>query len=136
VLLAATPDDDARAALERFHWPKRLGAQRAKLRAALATPAPLTDALLGALEAPTRRALAALAPVHAAAVKAFEHAPPEPRLRGRDVVALGLVPGPAVGAVLAEVDRARADGRVHGFEQERALARRLVAAHAEADATP
>jgi tRNA nucleotidyltransferase (CCA-adding enzyme) len=127
VLLAATPDEGAHAAVERFHWPKRLAAQRAKLRAALATPAPLGDALLGALEAPTRRALAALAPVHAAAVKAFEHAPPEPRLRGRDVVALGLAPGPAVGDVLAQVDRARADGRVQGFEQERALARRLVA---------
>ena len=127
VLLAATPDDDARAAVERFHWPKRLAAQRAKLRAAIATPPPLGDALLDALEAPTRRALAALAPVHAAAVKAFEHAPPEPRLRGRDVVALGLAPGPAVGAVLDQVDRARADGRVRGFDQERAFARRLVA---------
>ncbi len=126
VLLASTPDERAGAAVARFHWPKRLTQQRAKLRAALATPPPLGDALLGALDPAARRALAALAPSHAAAVKAFEHAPPEPRLRGRDVVALGLTPGPAVGDVLAHVDRARAAGDVSGFEAELALARRLV----------
>lgn len=132
VLLAATPDDDAEAALARFHWPKRLAQQRAKVRAARATPPPLGDALLGALEPAARRALAALAPAHAAAVKAFEHAPPEPRLRGRDVVALGLPPGPRVGAVLAEVDRARAAGAVRGIDEERALARRLIGDEARA----
>ncbi len=126
VLLASTADDRAEAAVARFHWPKRLAQQRAKLRAARATPPPLGDALLGALDPAARRALSALAPAHAAAVKAFEHAPPEPRLRGRDVVALGLTPGPAVGDVLAHVDRARAAGEVNGFDAELALARRLV----------
>lgn len=130
VLLASTSDAGADAAVARFHWPKRLATQRAKLRAALATPPPLGDALLRALEPAARRALAALAPVHAAAVKAFEHAPPEPRLRGRDVLTLGLAPGPAVGDVLAEVDHARAAGDVRGFDDELALARHLVAQRA------
>ena len=113
--------------MERFHWTKRLAQQRARLLAARATPPPLTDAVLSALEPATRRALAAVAPAHVEAVAAFEHAPPEPKLRGRDVLSLGLAPGPAVGRVLARVDAERAAGRVRGFAQELELARRLVA---------
>jgi tRNA nucleotidyltransferase (CCA-adding enzyme) len=134
VLLASTPDDAAAAAVERFHWTKRLAQQRARLIAARATPPPLTDAALAALEPAARRALAALAPQHADAIAAFEHAPPEPKVRGRDVVSLGLAPGPGVGRVLAEIDAARAAGRVRGFAQELELARRLVAEEAEVGA--
>ena len=126
-LLAATPDDAAARAVERFHWTKRLAQQRARLLAARDTPPPLTDAVLSALEPAARRALAAGAPAHVEAVAAFEHAPPEPKLRGRDVLSLGLAPGPAVGRVLARVDAERAAGRVRGFAQELELARRLVA---------
>lgn len=60
-----------------------------------------------------------------AAAEAFDPAP-EPRVSGSDVLALGLAPGPAVGDVLAEVRRARRQGRVEGFAQELALARELV----------
>lgn len=127
VLLAATPDADAARAVERFHWTKRLAQQRVRLMAARDAAPPLRDAVLSALEAPARRALAALAPAHAEAVAAFEHAPPEPKLRGRDVLSLGLAPGPAVGRVLARVDAERAAGRVRGFAQELELARRLIA---------
>jgi tRNA nucleotidyltransferase (CCA-adding enzyme) len=126
VLLAATPPGPAAEAIERFHWPKRVAMLRSKLRAAMALEPPLTDATLTALEPAGRRALAALSPSHAAGVAAFEHAPPEPKLRGRDVLSLGLAPGPRVGHVLARIDEERAAGRVRGFAQELELARRLV----------
>ena len=126
VLLAATPDAAAAAAIERFHWTKRLAQQRSRIIAARVTPPPLTDATLGALEPAARRALAALEPGHAEAVTAYDHAPPEPKVRGRDVVSLGLAPGPLVGRVLARIDDERAAGRVRGFAEELELARRLV----------
>jgi hypothetical protein len=47
-------------------------------------------------------------------------------VRGRDVVLLGLPPGPQVGAVLARLQRARAEGAVASFDEELELARRLV----------
>lgn len=52
--------------------------------------------------------------------------PPRRRLRGRDVVALGLPEGPDVGRVLADVERARALRQASSFEEELELARRLV----------
>jgi len=39
---------------------------------------------------------------------------------------LGLAPGPAVGRVLDEVARARAEQRVRTFEDEVEMAKRLV----------
>ncbi|AEB11978.1 CBS domain-containing protein [Marinithermus hydrothermalis] len=51
---------------------------------------------------------------------------PRRTLRGRDVLALGLAPGPQVGEVLRRVAEARARGEVRGFEEELALARKLV----------
>ncbi|MGC8875867.1 CBS domain-containing protein [Thermus sp.] len=47
-------------------------------------------------------------------------------LRGRDLLEMGLAPGPKVGEVLRRVAEARARGEVRTFEEELALARRLV----------
>jgi tRNA nucleotidyltransferase (CCA-adding enzyme) len=47
-------------------------------------------------------------------------------LMGRDLLEMGLKPGPRVGEVLKEVAEARARGEVRTFEEELALARRLV----------
>ncbi len=47
-------------------------------------------------------------------------------LRGRDLLALGLPPGPKVGEILRRVAEARARGEVRSFEEELALARKLV----------
>jgi tRNA nucleotidyltransferase (CCA-adding enzyme) len=49
-----------------------------------------------------------------------------PSLSGRDVEALGIPRGPAVGKILAELLDARLDGAVVSREEERALAERLV----------
>jgi tRNA nucleotidyltransferase (CCA-adding enzyme) len=126
LLLASTPDGPAARALVRFHWPKRLAVQRERVRALARGDAPPDDERLEGLDPPSRRALAALAPELAPVVTAFEHAPERPKVRGRDVVLLGLPPGPQVGAVLARLQRARAEGAVASFDEELELARRLV----------
>jgi|GEM_PF-130984 len=126
-LLASTPDDEAARAFERFHWPKRLWTQRERVRSLASGATSVSDARLEALDASARRALAALAPTLASTVAAFEHAPGRPRVRGRDVLGLGLAAGPAVGEVLDALEAARAAGEIDSYEAELALARRLVA---------
>ncbi len=126
VLLCATPDEAAARAFERFHWPKRLWTQRERVRALVASDVAPTDERLEALDVGARPALAALAPDLAHKVAAFEHAPGRPRVRGRDVVRLGLAAGPSVGAVLDALEAARASGEVDSYEAELALARTLV----------
>ena len=126
VLLAATDDEAAAHAFERFHWPRRLWTQRERVRALAGGEAPVSDERLAALEPSSRRALAAIEPELAGAVAAFEHAPGRQRVRGRDVLRLGLAAGPAVGGVLDALAAARAAGEVETFDDEIALAERLV----------
>jgi tRNA nucleotidyltransferase (CCA-adding enzyme) len=52
--------------------------------------------------------------------------PPEPLLRGRDVVALGVAPGPAVGRVLKAVYERQLDGAITTPEEALDEARRLL----------
>jgi tRNA nucleotidyltransferase (CCA-adding enzyme) len=53
--------------------------------------------------------------------------PPEPLLKGRDVVALGVAPGPEVGRIVREVYERQLDGAVKTVEEARNEAERLVA---------
>jgi tRNA nucleotidyltransferase (CCA-adding enzyme) len=53
--------------------------------------------------------------------------PPEPLLKGRDVVALGVPPGPEVGRIAREVYERQLDGLVTTVEQAREEAAKLVA---------
>jgi len=53
--------------------------------------------------------------------------PPAPLLKGRDVVALGVAPGPEVGRIVREVYERQLDGDVTTVEQAKAEAARLVA---------
>jgi tRNA nucleotidyltransferase (CCA-adding enzyme) len=126
LLLASTADAEAERAFARFHLPKRASVIRERVRALAAGLVPASEERLAALDGPARRALAALAPPLREAVIAFEHAPDRPRVRGRDVVGLGLPPGPQVGDVLAQLERARAEGSVTSFDDEMALARSLI----------
>ena len=57
-----------------------------------------------------------------------EHAPPEPLVRGRHLLELGVKPGPAVGEVLKQVYERQLDGSVADFESAFALARDLARA--------
>jgi tRNA nucleotidyltransferase (CCA-adding enzyme) len=59
--------------------------------------------------------------------------PPEPILKGRDLVALGVPPGPEVGRVLRAVYERQLDGAVTTLEEAREEARRILASHAEVD---
>jgi len=54
--------------------------------------------------------------------------PPEPLLRGRDLLALGMAPGPAMGEVLRAVYEGQLDGVVVSREAALAEARRLLEA--------
>jgi tRNA nucleotidyltransferase (CCA-adding enzyme) len=139
-LLAATAEPAARAALERFHYPQRLWVLRERICEARQPEAAIDSDTLGQLEAAGRSALAALEPTRLAAIRAFEHAPPPPQVRGRDVVALGLAPGPAVGDVLRELSAVRRRGELSSYEAERAwveeLVRRRLASHPELALAP
>ena len=55
-----------------------------------------------------------------------EHAPPEPLVKGRHLIALGVKPGPTLGDVLREVYERQLDGTVQDFEGAFALARELA----------
>ena len=52
--------------------------------------------------------------------------PPEPLLKGREVVALGVPPGPEVGRILKAVYESQLDGAVATPEEARAAAERLI----------
>jgi tRNA nucleotidyltransferase (CCA-adding enzyme) len=52
--------------------------------------------------------------------------PPEPLLRGRDLLALGLAPGPEVGRILRAVYERQLDGAITSPEEARTEARRLL----------
>jgi tRNA nucleotidyltransferase (CCA-adding enzyme) len=55
-----------------------------------------------------------------------EHAAPEPLVKGRHLLELGVRPGPAVGEVLRQVYERQLDGRVADFEAAMALAREIA----------
>ena len=124
-LLMATDDDAAARHLQTFHWPRRLGQQRLRLLA-LRRADPVLDEDLEELDEAARAVARCLGNDLAARLERFEEGPSRRRLRGRDVLELGLAPGPAVGRVLDGVARARAEGRVESFDDELELARRLI----------
>ena len=55
-----------------------------------------------------------------------EHAPPEPLVKGRHLLALGASPGPLLGQVLREVYERQLDGRVTTFDDALALAQEIA----------
>ena len=55
-----------------------------------------------------------------------EHAPPAPILMGRHVLALGVPPGPGVGAILRQVYERQIDGGLATLEEATAAARALL----------
>jgi tRNA nucleotidyltransferase (CCA-adding enzyme) len=59
--------------------------------------------------------------------------PPEAILKGRDVIALGVSPGPEIGRVLKAVYERQLDGAVTTVEEARAEARRILGITAQVD---
>ena len=55
-----------------------------------------------------------------------QHAPPEPLVKGRHLLALGLTPGPRVGEVLKQIYEKQLDGSIATLDQGLELAREMV----------
>jgi len=55
-----------------------------------------------------------------------EHAPPQPIVKGRHLLALGLEPGPRVGAVLRQIYEKQLDGSIATVDDGIALAREIL----------
>ena len=55
-----------------------------------------------------------------------QHAPPEPLVKGRHLIELGVVPGPAIGEVLRDVYERQLDGSVADFDAALDLAKRVA----------
>ena len=56
-----------------------------------------------------------------------EHAPPEPIVKGRHLLALGVTPGPRVGQVLRQIYERQLDGSIGTLEDGITLAREILA---------
>ena len=55
-----------------------------------------------------------------------EHAPPEPIVKGRHLLELGVAPGPGMGQLLKEIYERQLDGRVSTLDEGIAVARELI----------
>ena len=55
-----------------------------------------------------------------------EHAPPEPLLKGRHLVALGLEPGPRIGRILKQVYDRQLDGEIKTLDEATEAAKNLM----------
>lgn len=124
-LLLPLSDAAAEALLAEFCWPKRHAEARARLLAMRRRNRADDQELARATSAELMLARA-LSPELAQDVTAFETLRNQPRLKGQDVLDLGLSPGPLVGAVLRQVAEARREQRVRNYDEELALARALV----------
>ena len=119
ILLLSVPEDKLPEHAARFSWSKKLLAGRQLL-----LKAQRSELDLGAdLDPAVYSALRALEPKLS---ETLERLAQRRKVRGQDVLDLGLPSGPEVGKVLAEVARARADGRADSFQGELSLAKTLV----------
>src|SRR5690606_5998471 len=125
-LLMGVDDAAAERHVRAFNWALRLLETRNRLLAMAAEPAAYDDEEYEALDAAPALTLRAAQPAWEERYRRLLAEPPGRKVRGKDVVALGLPPGPAVGRVLAEVSRARAAQLTSGFADELELARRLI----------
>lgn len=125
-LLLATEPAAVAEHIRKFSWPVRLGAALERLRAVAADAPLLSEDLLTRTSAAERSVLKSLGPQWRERVAAFEALPQRRKLRGSDVLELGLPSGPLVGQLLAAVSQARQAGRVDSFEGELELARSLI----------
>ena len=129
-LLLGVPEAAVAAQLERFHWPRRYLGTLERLRAVKLRD-DVTREQLEASGAAEKVLIKAFSPSLEARVLEHEATAGERKLRGQDVLDLGLPPGPEVGAILKQVAQARHRREVGTFDEELALARRLVGSYLE-----
>jgi len=125
LLLLSVPDNKLVRHRQAFHWPRRLLELRGLLQTAQRHNA-IAGERLAELPIAVTTVLKVLSRKLREQVERFEASPQRRKLRGQDVLELGLKPGPSVGKVLAEVAKAREVGAVASFEAELALASHLV----------
>ena len=113
LLLAAL---DPAAFIERFNFPRRL---LAGVR--LLENPPREAARIREVGQALEQAFAALWPQREEWLYK-----PERHLRGRDLLEMGMQPGPRVGEVLRVVEEARKSGKVTSYEEELTMARKLI----------
>ncbi len=116
LLLLLLGSQDRAGFIDRFHFPRRYLNYVELLENPPAEPSRLRDAGPALMQA-----FAALYPDKVSWVYR-----PERRLRGRDLLELGLEPGPLVGRILKQVEEARKRGEVSNFDEELTLARKLI----------
>ncbi len=124
-LLLGVPAADLAAQVEKFHWPRRYLGTVERLRTVKVAD-DLTREQWEASGEAEKILLKAFSPTLEARVLALDASAGERKIRGQDVLDLGLSPGPAVGEVLKKVAQARHRREVGTFAEELDLARRLV----------
>ena len=129
-LLLNVPETELKGRLETFGWPLRYADSLRKLRDVQKANQLSSDGFAKLSEA-EKLALRALNETLDTRIQDLTLQFQQRRLTGKDVLDLGLKPGPAVGSVLARVAKARDEGKVYTFDDELALARELVQADRE-----
>lgn len=128
-LLMPLSETAREASAARFNWRKRLTAAAVAV-ADLAQASHADETALHRLGPAGRAVLAAASSELKNAVRAFDEGSGRRRVRGQDLLELGLEPGPLVGRILARIGEARQRGECVTFEDERALAQHLIEAAA------
>jgi tRNA nucleotidyltransferase (CCA-adding enzyme) len=130
VLALLLPLDDAElnTVISAFHWPKRhFDARQRLLKSQHSNQVAEQD--LARASTAELEVYRVLSPELQRDITHYETLRNQPRLRGQDVLDLGLSPGPLVGTILREVANARRQGHVHSYDEELELARDLIQAH-------
>jgi tRNA nucleotidyltransferase (CCA-adding enzyme) len=124
-LLLGVPETELKGRLETFGWPLRYGASVKKLREIQSVNYLSSEGFTKLSEA-EKLTLRASSESLDTRIQDLTLQFKERRLTGKDVLDLGLEPGPEVGSVLARVAKARDEGLVKTFDDELAFAKELV----------
>ncbi len=125
-LLLESGQDKAEQHISHFSWPGAYRQAVERLSWVRHDPEPLTEELLGRMGEGELELVRCFSERHRELTDAFRALPKRRRLRGSDVLELGVQAGPEVGQILARVARARQSGQVDSFEAELELARQLL----------
>jgi tRNA nucleotidyltransferase (CCA-adding enzyme) len=124
-LLFSVPEHDLKDRLETFGWPLRYQDTIKRLRT-IQSGGVLSSDTFTKLNEAEKAVIRAVSPALDKRVQDLTLQFSERRLTGKDVLDLGLKPGPQVGRILAEVARARDEGLVKTFDDELELAQKIV----------
>jgi len=130
-LLCSVPLSQAAEHVEKFSWPGSFLLAAERLQLVRYDAGRLTEEMLQRMGPAEQEVVRTFSERHRELTDTFRALPQRRRLRGSDVLELGVSPGPEVGRVLAAVARARQAGDVDSFEAELDLARSLVSATAD-----